>query len=67
MQRTETMRLLVSTKKLTDKTKSSKNVLSLELAGVVLVQCNVIGNQYQQILRHCILLCPKSLMLNQEI
>ena len=61
------MRLLVSTKKLTDKTKSSKNVPSLELAGVVLVQCNVIGNQYQQILRHYILLCPKGLMLNQEI
>ena len=44
----ETMKLFRSTKKLTDKTKSQKNVQSLEVVEVVLVQCILVGNQYYQ-------------------
>ena len=42
------MKLFGSTKKLTDKTKNEENVLSLEVDEVVLVQCNLVDNQYQQ-------------------
>ena len=31
-----------------DKTKNGKNVPSLEVAEVILVQCNLVDNQYQQ-------------------
>ena len=44
----ETMKLFGSTKKLIDKTKSRKNVPSLEIVEVVLVHCNLVDNQYQQ-------------------
>ena len=42
------MKLLGSTKKLIDKTKSGKNIPSLEVVEVVLVHCNLVDNQYQQ-------------------
>ena len=42
----QTLKLFGSTKKLIDKKK--KNVLSLEVVKLVLVQCNLVDNQYQQ-------------------
>ena len=45
LQTTETMKLFGSTKKIIAKTKNGENVPSLE---VVLVQCNLVDNQYQQ-------------------
>ena len=48
LQATETMEPFVSTKKLIDKTKNGKNVFSLEVVEVALVQCNLIDNQCQQ-------------------
>ena len=41
----KTMKLFGSTKKLIDKTKTGKNVLSLEVVKVVLVQCSLVDNQ----------------------
>ena len=48
VQKPETMKLFGSTKKLIDKTKQQKKVPSLEEVEVVLVQCNLVDNQYQQ-------------------
>ena len=45
LQTPETMKFFGRTKKLTGKTKNGENVPSLE---VVLVQCNLVYNQYQQ-------------------
>ena len=45
LQMPETMKLCGSSKKLIGKTKNAENVPSLE---VVLVQCNLPDNQYQQ-------------------
>ena len=45
LQTPETIKLSDRTKKLIDNTKNGKNVPSLE---VVLVQCNLVDNQYQQ-------------------
>ena len=42
------MKLFCSTKKLIDKTKNGENVPNLEVVEVVLVQCNLVDNQYQQ-------------------
>ena len=42
------MKLFGSTKKLKDKTKNRENVLSLEVVVEVLVQYNLVDNQYQQ-------------------
>ena len=42
------MNLFGSTKKLRDKTKNGENVSSLEVVEVVLVQCNLVDEQYQQ-------------------
>ena len=42
------MKLFGSTKKLLDKTKNGEKVPSLEEVEVVLVQCNLVDNQYQQ-------------------
>ena len=39
---------MVAQKKLIDKTKNEENVPSLEVVEVVLVQCNLVDNQYQQ-------------------
>ena len=44
----ETMKIFGSTKKLIHKTKNGENVPSLEVVEVVLVQCNLLDNQYQQ-------------------
>ena len=47
LQTPETMKLFSRTKKLTGK-KNGKNLASLEVVEVVLVQCNLVHNQYQQ-------------------
>ena len=44
----ETMKLLGSTKQVTDKDKSKENVPKLESVELVLMQCNVVKNDYQQ-------------------
>ena len=48
LQMPETMKLFGSTKKLTNKTKNGEKIPSLEVVKVVLVQCNLVDNQYQQ-------------------
>ena len=45
---TETMKLFGSAKKLIDKTKNGENVPILEVVEVVLVQCDLIDNQYKE-------------------
>ena len=42
------MKLFDSAKKLIEKTKNEEYVLSLEVVEVILVQCNLVDNQYQQ-------------------
>ena len=42
------MKLFSSVKKLIDKTKNEEKVPILEVVEVVLVQCNLVYNQYQQ-------------------
>ena len=42
------MKLFGRTKKLIDKTKNGENVTSREVVTVVLVQCNLVDNKYQQ-------------------
>ena len=44
----ESMKLFGSTKKLINKTKNGENVPSHEVIEVVLVQCNLVDNQYRQ-------------------
>ena len=44
----ETMKLFGCTKKLNRQNKKRKKVTSLEVVEVVLVQCNLVDNQYQQ-------------------
>ena len=44
----ETMKLLGSTKDITDEDKNSENVPKLESVEVVLVHCNLVNNAYQQ-------------------
>ena len=44
----ETMRLLGSTKNKINKDKNGENVPHLEITEVVLVQCNIVNNNYQQ-------------------
>ena len=48
LQTPETIKLFGNTKKLIDKTKNRQNVKSLEVVEVVLVQCYLVDNQYQQ-------------------
>ena len=48
LQTPETMKLLGSTKEVIDETKNGEKVPSLEVAEVVLVQYNLVDNQYQQ-------------------
>ena len=43
-----TKKLFGSTKNLIDKTKNGENMTSLEVIEIVLVQCNLVDNQYQQ-------------------
>ena len=48
LQTPETMRLFGNTKKIIDKTKNRENVQSLEELEIVLVEFNLIDDQYQQ-------------------
>ena len=48
LQTPETMKSFDSKQKLIDKTENGKNVQSFEVVEVVLVQCNLVDNQYQQ-------------------
>ena len=48
LQTPKTMKLFGSTQKLINKTKNGENVPSLEEVELVLVQCNLVDNQYQQ-------------------
>ena len=48
LQTPETMKFFGSIKKLIDKTKNGEKVPSLEVVEVVLVQYNLLDNQYQQ-------------------
>ena len=47
-QLSETMKLFGGTKKLIEKTKIGEKLHSLEVGEVVLVQCNLVDNQYPQ-------------------
>ena len=47
LQTPETMKLFGSTKKLIDKTKNGENVQSIEVFEIVLMQWNLVNNQYQ--------------------
>ena len=44
----KTFKSFGNTNKLKDKTKKEKNVPNLEVAKVVLFQCSLVDNQYQQ-------------------
>ena len=46
LQTPETMKLFGSRKKLIDKTNNGENETSFEVIEVVLVQCNLVDNQY---------------------
>ena len=48
LQTSETMKMFGSTKILIDKTKNGENVQTLEVVEVLLLQCNLVDNQYQQ-------------------
>ena len=48
LQMPERVKLFGSTKKSIDKTKNGENLPNLEVVEVVLVQCNLVDNQYQQ-------------------
>ena len=48
LQTPETTKLVESTKKLIDNTTNGEKVPSLEVVEVVLSQCNLVDNQYQQ-------------------
>ena len=48
LQKPETMKSFGSTKKLTDKTKNKEKLSHLEVVKVLLLQCNLVDNQYQQ-------------------
>lgn len=47
----ETIKLLESTERKITKDKSGENVSQLEINEVVLIQCNIVNNQYQYDLR----------------
>ena len=63
LQTPETMKLHGRTKKLIYKTKNGENVPSLEVVEVVLVQYNLVDNQYQQKSEYYTLLFLINLML----
>ena len=48
LQMPEIMNLFGSTKKIVDETKNRENMPSLGVVKVVLVQCNLVDNEYQQ-------------------
>ena len=41
------MKLLASTKSITNKDKTGENVRHLEITEVVLINCNIVNNNYQ--------------------
>ena len=57
------MKLFGSLKKLIEKTKNGKNVQSFKVVEVVLVQCSLVDNQYQQKSEVLYTLCQLNLML----
>ena len=57
------MKLFQRTKKLIDKTSNEEKVPSLEVVEVVLVQFNLVDNQYQQKFKVLYTFTPKNLML----
>ena len=63
LQMPETKKLFGSTKKLIDKTRNGEKIPSLEVVEVVLVQCNLVDNQYNKSLKYYTFLCPINLML----
>ena len=63
LQMLETMKLFGSTKKLIEKITNGENVPSLQVVEVVLVQCNLEDNQYQQDMKNYTFLCQINLML----
>ena len=63
LQMTETMKLFGSIKYFIDKVKNGENVLSLEVVCIVLVQCNLVDNEYQQKSEVYIYLHPINLMI----
>ena len=54
----ETMKLLGSTKDITDSDKNSENVPRLENVEVVLIHCNLVNNSYQQASRVLLTFVP---------
>ena len=48
LQTPDTIKLFGSAKKLIEKTKNGESVSSLEVVEIVLVQCSLVDNQYQQ-------------------
>ena len=63
LQTLETMILFGTTKILIDKTESEENVPTLEAVGVVLIQYNLVDNQYvAKSLRYYVILRPINLM-----
>ena len=48
LQTTKTMKLFYSTMKLINKKKNGEKIASLEVVEVVLVQCNLVDNQYER-------------------
>ena len=48
LQTPETMNFFGSTRNAIEETKNGENVPSLKLVDIVLVQCNLVNNQYQQ-------------------
>ena len=50
------MKLLGSTKNKITKDKNGENVPHLEITEVILVHCNIVNNDYQQIQKYYILL-----------
>ena len=48
LETSETMKLFGRTTKLIDKRENGENMLSLEVAEVILVQCKLVDNRYQR-------------------
>ena len=57
------MKLFGSLKKLIEKTKNGKNVQSFKVVEVVLVQCSLVDNQYQQKSKVLYTLCQLKIYL----
>ena len=60
----KTMQLLGSSKKDTDQNKNGEIVLRLETAGVVLVHCNLVNNNYQEASKVIFTFVPNKNLVN---